>query len=237
MVVGAVIFGAVKLFGNSSSHDFSTTTAPEVVDPVATVDPAFANMTPEEKIALADSQVSQSVQDTSFFHKPASFSVFFANWRDYLNWLLSITVVLPLLYSIYKERTEEGEGSDVVLSNIGLLFLMIAIFFAPQIGSVLGASTNLILGFGIFVNLLCQVLAWISGTKSQKHDLSVIAFGLYLSGTFLRWWYPADQILSITGIIFQIAGVVVQILEINRNKAMGKSLIVAAVMIACFIGG
>lgn len=246
LLIGLGVFGYQKYSGGGygSEYDFGgspssfETPAPEVVP-----DENLTSMTPDEKEAWATSRLNSSVTET-FLTKPTSFTDFFQNFKLYLNWLLYISAILLVSFSIFSERTQAAEYSDIRHYLVGIGAAIVLITFSSVIGQwafTAGWTTSplifqyvsLIVGF--LINAFMQYSAFDSGNK----DYSVIAAGLYIFGLLLKWWFPAEVVLSTVGFGLMLAGLVVQFFEIKRHNdrdknALTKSIIAAVLMMIVF---
>lgn len=206
-------------------------------------DEGLTAMTPEEKENWANSRLSSSVTET-FLTKPTSFVDFFTNWNSYLNWLLYIAAVLLVSYSIFRERTQSAEFSDIRQYIIGISSALIFITFSNLIGNWAfnaGWTTSpfvfqyVALVVGFLINIFMQYSAYDSGNK----DASVLAAGVYIFGLLLKWWFPLDALLSTVGFGLMLVGLVIQYLEIGRHAdrdsgAITKSLVASILMLVVF---
>lgn len=237
--IGNMRYGVIDFGGASGGLETSHPSAPVVVP-----DANLTSMTPEEKESWATSRLNSSVTET-FLTKPTSFADFFQNFKLYLNWLLYISAILLVSFSIFRERTQAAEFSDIRHYLVGIGVAIVLITFSSIIGQWAFAAgwttsplifqyVSLVVAF--LINAVMQYSAYDSGNR----DFSVIAAGLYIFGLLLKWWFPAVVMLSTIGLALMLAGLAVQFFEIRRHNdrdsnALTKSVIAAVLMMIVFV--
>ncbi len=235
VVLLILVFGFFSIRSGSLGDMFSGSEAPQA--PVVP-DEALTNMTPEEKEEWANSQLNNSITDT-FLTKPEPFMAIFQDFGKYLNWLLYVAAVPLLFLQVFRERTQTREFSDIKVSAWGVGAMFIAVIVAVPLGTLVQNAglaqaqffVFIVLGIGFLINMVLQWSAYQSGEK----DYSVFAMGLYVSGIFIKWWFPNDAILATFGSGLLLAGMAVLLIEINRNEAMKKSIIGAGLTLLFFV--
>jgi len=211
--------------------------------PPVPTDQQLTEMSPEEKAAWANSNLDSSITE-SFLNKPTSWGDFFGNWNSYLNWLLYFAAVPLVALSIFRERTQAAEYSDIRHFMVGIVTSVLLICLASSIGGwafKAGWTTSplILMYVALVVGFLINAFMQYSAYDSGNHDFSVIAAGLYLFGLLMKWWFPTEVLLSTIGIVLMLVGLVVQVLEIKRHKnrdsaALRKSVIAAVLMLLVF---
>jgi len=258
LLVLALVAVAVVVIGNgireNATADSGYYASPSAVDdvghPQEGAQPApeapESNLSADEKKSWAGN-VLEGVIGAVDLVRP-SFEEFLSH--PLTMWLFYIALSPLLLLMVYRDRIQANEMQDILILNIGTLFMFLCIMLSEKMaeayqgfsGSNENASLITVIGVVFFVYWLVSFIASYMG----KSDYSVFAAAVFISGMALKWWLGGDNgVINIIANVVMLLGVGTLLLEIRRTareadadlvmlKSLGGTVLMVVIFVLAF---